>query len=560
MKFWIKIFLFIVLLSGSPSVLGQKNSAETERAIWRARSVSIADIVVKNSSKVDDLERATILAILAESWWKVDRLQSQAWLEKSVDGVFFLSEQETLLDPKGYLAAVKKIASVAAGRDQKQFNRIMSIAEGAKGQSQTRPTFDSDTIMEIAMIAVKSSPSRGLELGVLAFKIGQPTKFHPLYWELKKVDALYAEKFIRAAIASLSGNALTRSVLEMRTAVFPELNLPNVPPPIISPSSVKVAALNFFADFATQKYLQLVNKSVNECSIEASILVPVLPQFDLLLLTRASAVIQMITMCRAANPADTGGQHTGPEASSSATVEGLIKLADDATGELRLRVYYLLRAVALANDLKKYGLATDILDGMTEEERKTDVELWVVLRFTVASGWAFQQYQNGEIGRARQILESVVSDTRPFSKIGFVLKFKSYDADSTAFCLSLITEAEKELAKSDRPLVEKSNYWLKVVTLYASFNQYLDASNSFSSFIKALNGETSAENKILPKIRISDIGSSILPKHFEAQYDSLITTAESINAPSVRVQVLIELMKSALAHLGGIKDDDVKNY
>lgn len=197
---------------------------------------------------------------------------------------------------------------------------------------------------------------------------------------------------------------------------------------------------------------------------------------------------------------------------------------------------------------------------MSAAERKLEVEQWTVLRYTVAAGWSHEQYSNGDTGRAKRILDAVEIDTRPFSKVGFVLRFKSHDADSTAFCIPLLNDAEKELRKSERPFSEKSLFWFQIMKQHSVFNQYVDAATAFESFVKDLNTEVTRAEKSQPKrpFALSGFGNTIPPKLLRDQYQTLVAASDSVGSSSIRIQIQVELMKTALSQLDKVKVDEIK--
>src|SRR5690606_35503397 len=104
-------------------------------------------------------------------------------------------------------------------------------------------------------------------------------------------------------------------------------------------------------------------------------------------------------------------------------LDTLLKLANEAE-EINTRVYYLLRGVSLANDKELFRRAIDILNKMTEEERKIDQSFWDELRYTISAGWAFQQYNSGDVKGSLDTLNEVPENTRPFARTGFAMRCK----------------------------------------------------------------------------------------------------------------------------------------
>lgn len=529
------------------STFGQVVEKQTEAALWRTRADTVTTNILKETVKVSELKRAVVYARLADAWWNLDKDQSNAWLEKAVDVIFFYSNDDIKRQPKEYAATVKQIVTATAGRNQKQFDRLIGLAASSNKADTTSPRLDANALIDLAMTVVKSNPHKAAEIGILAFRVGQPDRFHHLYWELKKSDAVVAENFIREAISFARLSRDLGSAMEVKTAVFPEIVLPTTAPTsIVSSNSIKIAALNYWADFLVDRYTQLTHRSIESCSTEASLFFPLRHQLAALLPQREPAVAQAITMCLAGqSPAKQNVLSSLPNDPSMNTVEGLLKLADEAKEDIDLRSRLLLRAVSLANKEQKYKLATQILDNMSEEEKKVDKDFWTVLRYTVAAGWAYQQYADGDVAGADRTLEAVDSDTRPFSKIGFVLKFKSNNDDSKAFCLVKLDEADKELDKSGRPFVERTAFWLQVVKLYSSFDQHLRAAEVFQSFAKAFN-KAASDKKAIPQIKSAEIVGAVSPR-FLAAYDlTLFAAVGVIEEPDARLQIQMAFLEISL--------------
>ncbi|MGI8812113.1 MAG: hypothetical protein ACR2IH_06245 [Pyrinomonadaceae bacterium] len=540
------LFIFLSLLLGSFPALSQGDNLTTKRAIWVSRAETITDRLVKQTFKSDDLEKAILFSKLGNLWWPSDKAKSKIFFEKSVDTLFFYSSEEIKNNNLAYLQTVRQILKIIASKSPKQTSRLISILSDSEKVLAPNNGFSADTLMDFALSIVKDDSLRAAELGILSFRLGQPAKFFQLYWELRKIDSRSADRLLRTAMQSAQDSPSAQIASNLKNAVFPEINFPNAPESVRSSSLQKIEALKFLSDFVFQQQNKFINKLIGSCANEAGIVAPLQGQFASLLPDRLPAVAQSISVCVSGGSSPSSGEANGTDSAEANTVEGLIKLADNSKDNLERRTYYLFRAVSLANDQKLYRIATEILENMSGEEQAIDREFWDTLRYTVASGYAFQQLKENDLSGAMKTLDRVPLNTRAFAKIGLALKCAPKDTVTREFCVSVIDDAMTDFAKTDKSSSEKYGFWLKAVKIYSDYGQNRSANSAFEAIAKEFNKDIADKKTADFHITSEAVMSVITADFLESHDQSLLQSADLLADQTSKTNTNLAFLSVAL--------------
>lgn len=532
------------------SAFGQDEDLITKKNLWQTRAEIVTNKLKKDAQKSDELDEALIYAKLAKLWLKADKNLADDLFIKSVDKIFFYSSEDIKSNNQKFLQATNQILRIISNQNPKQANRLIGILSDSEKIAKENKNLSSDALIEFALQIVKDNPTNATEIGVLAFRMGQPNEFYQLYWELRKVDSNLANKFIKVVLFSAISNPNGEIAANLKTAVFPEMAFPNVPESIVSPNNIKIQTLDFLANYLQGQRIKFTNKSIQSCSNEASLISPLQNQFADLLPLKEPVITQAIATCLS-EQTDSNRKLSSSGISRSAqnSIEELLKLADEADDDLRIRTYYLLRAISLANDKKQYKIATKILESMKQEEREIDLDFWETLRYTIASGFAYQLYQEQDVAGAIDTLEDVPLDNRAFAKVGFVLKFSAKDLSARNFCLERIQEAEKEFIKSEKSFAEKSNFWFQIIKIYSNYDLQTEASKTFEEIVKEFNKDISENSKSKSSITSEAISKVVSPELLEIQDNFLFQTSDLINDRESRLQVNLAFLELSIKQL-----------
>ncbi len=484
--------LVVILAFFTISVFAQKKETaqENEVRLWRFRADTITSSLLKETIRLDELDRASLYAKLGDLWWKFDQNQSDVWFIKSVDAIDFYSDDDIKKNLEKYYEKSSQVLKLISNRNNKQTNRLINlIAEVSEISDKSKDT-NAETLIDFALLIVKDNPKKAFEMVSLAFRKGQPVKFSQLYWELRKYAPNLADNSIDIVISSANTTTSSQIMNILKTTVFPELIFKTTPPQIISNDVIKLKVLNLMGDFILQLQANMSAKSITSCSNEASLFPSLLSQFNRLLPQKSPLIENAVSICLATlskEAQDLQNNGIANSVNGKLTIERLLSLADESKNDTNIRSLYLFRAANLANDQKKYKIATEILSGMSKAEIETDKEYWADLSVEVASGLAYQLFQEQDLSGSIRVLDAVPSDFKAIAKVLFVNQFNPSDLTAREFCVERLREAEKEFQKSEEPFAEKVGYWMKVVKTLSSYKMFNEASESFKDIVKAFN-------------------------------------------------------------------------
>jgi hypothetical protein len=546
MKFLIPIFSLIIIfllatncVSAQIKLNAEEFAGQKQSDIWKTKTDSATDALLREMPKLDALQRGTLYAQLGDLWWEFDKVRSNAWFEKAVDSVVYYPIEDAKTNIERFYTATSQILRSISTRNQKQSDRLVKLLSEADSVSDKNS--NPDVLIEFACLIVKSNPVRAYQIGVSAFNKAQPNNFHKLYWNLRRYSPGLADKFIELALSSAAASPNSQINSNLKTAVFPEISIPNAPVDIISSDQIKINILNYLGNYILQlQGKSSVDTTIN-CEAEAATVSSLNRFFSALLPQKEPLVSQAVSNCFAKQNGPRNLSAAGTEAIKKGTVEELLDLAKEAKEDTKLRSFYLLRAVSLANDLKQYKRALEILGGMTEEERKTDSDFWEELQVTVASGFAYDQFKNNDSPGAIKTLESVSLENRAFAKIGFVKKFSPENVGSQEFCISQIIEANRDIVRSEKSFDEKAGYWFQIVKTFADYKIYDSASETLKDIFVSAN-----KSKPPVTFSIDRIKSILSPAFLENQEESIANAVNLIENGSSRTNAGLAQLSTAI--------------
>lgn len=543
-----RIFLIVLILSmSSLSSYPQVEDLVTQMSIWRVRADAFTDRIEKQTFKIDELEKAVLFAKLGKLWAESDKNKAIGFFEKSVDTLFFYSSEEIRKNNQAYLESIRETLTILANRSPRQTKRLISILSDSEKVLSENNQLSSDTLIEFALAIVKDDAVQATELGILSFRFGQPTKFYQLFWELSKANPSLTDRFFRRIIQAATDSPNPQIAQNLKLSIFHENHVSGT-------IEQRKETLRFLANFINQQQIKYTAKLIDKCIFEAYILASVQDQYPTYLPEKTNAVKQSIALCIADNPTPgLGKSRTGLDQTEASSVEELIKLADEAKDNLKNRTYYLFRAVALANDQKIYRIGIEILNGMSKQERATDIEFWDTLRYSSAGGLAFQQLEEGDPAAATDTLNAVPSNTRSFAKVGFAFRCSTKDIGSREFCIGKIDEAVSDFPKSDKLLAEKYRFWLLTIKLYAEYGQLSSASASFEALVKRLNVDLAERKDNSFHLATDESPIAISAELLESQEQTLLKAVDLLDDSSSRTNVNLAFLITALDKIEKLK-------
>ena len=549
-------FAFLLFFILSIFVFGQNDELATQKLLWRTRAETISGNLLKESFKINEIQRALLFAKLGDLWWKADTNQSNNWFEKSVDTVFFYSPDESKTDKKEYFETVRNILTVIADRNQKQSNRLIKILSETAKNSENETESNADALIKYALQIVKDDPAKAAQIGSLALRVGHPKEFYKLIWELRRNSRPLADQLFNEAFSIAKTSRHYDLLQGVQLAVLPESTIYDFPLALSASPPQKLEVLNFFADYILQLQTSYTAKIITSCSTEAILISRSRMQFETLLPQKAGIVRQAVDVCL--DKKTQGAFENLEKPSKDLNIQELLDLADESKDNPIVRMGYLTKAVILANNQKKYALVIKIVNSLTKEDLAEDAEFWEQMRYDASGNLAFIQFKEGDLQNFDKTLEDVPTAYRPFAQMVFVLQFPAEDKSSYSHQIEVLNNARTGFIKSEKPFTLKSDYWFQLVKLYSKHKLNEDASGVFREIIKAYNLTLSEKEHNQTLIASGIIASVFSPTFLETQENSIFETVNLANEPTSRVNIYLALLKISLQKYKSLNDIKIK--
>jgi hypothetical protein len=542
------IWLFVL------TVTAQEDDFLVQRELWRVRSETITNNLLKEAAKTDALDRALIYAQLSELWWEFDKPKSNQWIEKAVDSISFYPSEDAKIHRKELLQTSRQILRIISNRNLKQSNRLVEILSKVEESTDSEKNGNADALIEYALRIVKTNPSKAAELGTIALRLGQPKEFYSLAWELRRYNPALANQFWKTAFSATT-NSLDYYMLNgMKTATFPETDIPNFPQNLQPPLELKVTFLSFLADYIWQQQQKFTSKIIPKCANEAIFVSRLKNQFANLLPQKSALVEQAISTCWVdSNPKLSELVSQAPSAKTT-NIDELLKQADDPQNTPLVRANLLIMAASAAYQQKKYAVAVNVLEKMTEEERKPNLQWWEELRSDSAAFLAAAQFKDDNFAGAMETLKNVPFMLRPLAETGFVFQFSPEDASSYQFCVERLCDARRGFTKSELAFARKTPYWFSLVKLYSKYKLQAEAAEVFReiavAFNNSLSNDNSTANDALSNRLIAESKLTIptlSPSLFETQENSIFESIGLLKQEKPRVEMNLAFLKLTLS-------------
>lgn len=559
------LFLVYLICSLIIVTFGQAENSSGQREIWRTRAETFTLHLLKDASKSDSLNRALLLTQLGDLWWEFDKNQSNIWIEKAVDTMFFYSSEEIKSDSERFFQTTRQILRIISNRNQKQSDRLVKILSEADKSVDKEKNTNADSLIEHALQTVKENPSKAFQLGILALRVGQPKEFYKLSWELRRYNPTLANQFFRTALSGITISGDLEMLNSMQLAAFPENFVPNFPTNLAPPKELKTEFLNFLADYAVRQHYKFISKSIQSCAAEANLISRIKNQFNELLPQKIEIVQQALDFCLAGQNQKLTQTQSQTASLKTSDIDELLKLADEVGDNPNVRGVYLFKAALSANQQKKYALSIKILESMSEEERVIFADNWEDLRHDSAALLAYIQVKDGDSSSALATIKNVPDKLRPLAQVGLVKQFSPQDVSTHVFCVEILNEARRGFIRSDLPFSKKTSYWLNLVKLYSDYKMQTDAAEVFREiavgFNNSLSDNNAEANTVISNQLIADskrVISTMSAALLESQENSIGETTVMLKQEKPRVQINLAFLKIALKQYKFFESESLK--
>lgn len=542
-----KFCLLILLILVSSSAFGQNDELEIQKNVWRLRAETITGNLLKETTKISNLECALLFAKLGELWWKHDQNVANAFFEKAVDTIFFYSPNNKKNDKKEYFSASRNILLVVGNHSPKQANRLTKILSETDKEFEDERNLNADVLMKYALQIVRENPNQAFQIGIIALRTGVPKEFYKLIFELRRNNRNLADRLFREAFSITKTSPSYDMLQGIQLAVLPESITTNFPSEISATTQQKTEVLNFLADFLVELSAKKRVKAISSCSSEAILVSRSMKFFETLLPQKAGIVRQAIDFC--VESQNQGVFENLADPANSFDIDELLSLAEKNKDNFLLRIAYLTKAAILANNQEKYALVLKIVNGLTEEDLASDEEFWQSLRYNAAGNLAYIQFQEGNSQIALRTFQYVPQDYQPFAGMIFINKFSLEDNSSYGFRVKVLEEIRNGFLESERPFTEKSNYWFQLIKIFADYKLETQASEVFKEIVKSYNEFIFKQKENKTQIESNEILTAFSATLLEDQENSIFETVGLISESKSRLTANLAFLKITLQKL-----------
>ena len=518
---------FLCCLISIPQ-LGVANEMVQERSkpeeFWLLQARLITDDILKETTRLSRSDQSLLRVGLAATWWQHDRQAATSWLKKAIDEAEPPSDAETKEDQRRRLATLRALLAIVAPLDQNSSNRIISLLTPDDVKTSFEDGSENATaLVQAALNLVETDPARAAALGSASLRIGKSLRFPSLLSRLRARNRALGDSLF---LEALSSPRLNSDFLASLTLVAF-----NGPAP--SDELRKQILLAVSREFVgTLRNDANANRG---CSL-ASVLTPLVEQFDQLLPQAASTVRSGLIRCRKAQPASMG--EAASDDQRLKTVDDFLEIANKAS-TTEDRVDYLARAAYLAAQENNFLRALSILDDFTEEERRELKSTWDNWRWDFASSAAIVKLKQGDRHGMTKIIGATPAALRAFVQIAVAEELANYG--DAAGAIELLDASRKGLLKIEGANV--LDWYLSLLRRYATLKPS-EGPEVFREFVQAVN-KTQPNDGLTEQARLSpiDLPTALI----QADVLTLKELTSSIQDSLVRTRARLGFVKASLA-------------
>jgi hypothetical protein len=558
MRFICLCFL-IIAMQPSAGFAQQATVASTGSAsydLWRVRSQTITEDLIKDATILTSSERALLWARLAQTWWQDDAEKAHSWMLKSTEVVEAVPNRENPQERNERLTTARALLNIVTPLDQKLTKRLLAVLnQASEHATEADRTANADGIIAAAISLVDKDPQRAAELGALALRVGRSTKIVWLISKLLSKDPNLGKGLFSQTIEAARQSLDPELINSLTQSVFPESVQPGAPQPEL-PDSLRIELLNLDIVYLQANPITAENRT-SICTSVLSFVAPVLAYLDHLLPQQANIARQAINQCQSTNPLASQRVDDALRDQPLNTVDELLKAAADAD-DYKAETVYLFRAASLAKEQDEIDRALKILDSMSTESRDFMGGSWEDYRWDWAALSAMRHFKSGDIYGMHLVMNAVPADLQPFAKLRFVSQLPDKTNKDTDPTLEFLNDARKGLGRASIHDAQKIGWYFTLLRLAVKF-QPADATDVLKEVVTALNHaaeaekqKTSGEDSFSPdRLGISGGLSSSL---IELNEFAVREAVSSISSAETRTLVRLELLGICMERMRSSKD------
>lgn len=549
MRFTVAFFLILAMnpVFGFPRHISPEPQTDSAYELWRVRSDTITDDLLKDATALSPTRRAVLWARLARQWWRHDKRKAGKWINDAIEILEYVPNMENPEEQRRRLSTARLLLQIVAPLDRDLGKRLVMIfTKDIESSTEAERGSNVEGLLNAAVSLVDHDPKRAAELGTLALRLGTPNDIAPLLFALRRKDAKLADDLLVQALAVAKRSLPAAFLNSLVYAAFPaQMGLgSNIAAP---PDSLRAELLQMTAAFINANPINAENQS-EICAGIGAFVAPLLIEFDRLAPQQSVVVRHAINRCQSLSPL---AQQRMADASSDVplnTVEALLKAAADAN-DMKVRTVYEYRAALLAKENKDYDRALKILDGMSKESREFMGGSWEAYRWEWAAFSALDHYKRGELQEMNLVLNEVPRDLQPYAKAAFVDRRPDKKAEGDP-SLQFLSDARVGLRRSSAPESEKYSWYFALLRLIVKY-QPTEAAEALREAIASLNRALQASDaKVQPNTLDTTELSKTLPASLLEMDEFTVKEAlGSVTAVETRAQLRLELLETTLQRM-----------
>jgi len=554
MRFILACLLFVASCS-LPVFTQQTGSAqqgEVSYHLWRVRSQTITEDLIKDAPDLTTSERALLWARLAQRWWRDEPEKAYSWMLKPIEMVEAIPNKENPSERNQRLATTRLLLKIAATLDQKLSKRLVDVlSNDAELMADAERGANAEGLIEAAILIVDKDPQRAAQLGALALRIGHPAQIAWLITRLRPKEAGLANALFAQAIEAVRPSLDHELLNSLSQVAFPPDSLQPDPNSAKLRDDLRTELLKLDVAYLEANPINTENRA-SICVSIASFIVPVMAEFDRLLPQQASVVRQSVNQCQSLSPLAQQRVDDSLGNQRLQTVDDLLKAAD-AAQDAKVRTVYQFRAALLAKEKNDLDRALKILDSMSPESRKFTGGTWEAYRWDWAALSALRHLKNADVYGMRLVINAVPPDLQPFAKLAFVSRLPPNRDKETDPTLEFLNDVRTGLRRSSLPSDEKTGAYLGLLPLTLKY-QPSEAIAVLKEAVEALNNaeqvrDKSASNNESSNLSGSGFAKSLPASLLEMDEFAVKEVVASITSPETRSQVRLELLGVCLQRM-----------
>jgi hypothetical protein len=554
--------VFLVILAVPLCALSQSARLEQRKdpsyELWRVRSQTITDDLLKDATQLSSTRRAVLWARLGQRWWRDDPRKATTWITNAIELIEPVPNMEKPDERRQRLQTARRLLQIVAPLDQKLSKRLVIIlTKDHESSSEAERAENIEGLLNTAVSIVDQDPKRAAQLGEMALRLGEPTDIASLLFNLRRRDEKLADDLLGQALVLARQNPTPDLLNSLTEASFPVQNghgaMLGAPP-----DSLREELLQLDIAYLNANPINAENQGAICLSIGAFI-APVLTEFDRLTPQQSAVARQAISRCQSLSPL---AQQRIDDASSNQplnTADALLKAAADAQ-DANVRTVYEYRAAALAKEKKDYDQALKILDSMSKEDREFMQGSWEAYRWDWAALAAIEHYKHGRTLDMNLVLNAVPADLQAFAKAAFVDRLPPMKDQEESPAVQFLNEAKAALRRTNISESDKYSWYFGLLRLTVKY-QPSEAGAAFKEAITSLNrAEEGAEVKGEDnKLDTADLSKTLPASLLEMDEFAVKEGLALIASVETRAQLRLELLEATLQRMRNAQRVDAKS-